>query len=179
MFRPKKKEKAFRTVDILTVVALFSHRCRIALLAFAHLTFALLSYSHCFLFRTVDICTVGFALVLFARLSIALLSSKHHKRERGGSAGTEQLDFSPGQRFTCIHVRPTATGAAAAACRDRRGQICFFFFSVLTSTGTIFLACLNKMHKKLCLEFERTRLATVDPILFTQNFEQLLTKNLW
>ena len=37
----------FRTVVLRTAVALFSHRCRIALLAFAHLTFALLSHSHC------------------------------------------------------------------------------------------------------------------------------------
>ena len=39
----------FRTVVIHTPVALFSHRCRIdiALLAFAHLTFALLSHSYC------------------------------------------------------------------------------------------------------------------------------------
>ena len=37
----------FRTVVIRTAVALFSHRCRIALVAFAHLTFALLSHSHC------------------------------------------------------------------------------------------------------------------------------------
>ena len=33
----------FCTVVIRTPVALFSHRCRIALLAFAHLAFALLS----------------------------------------------------------------------------------------------------------------------------------------
>ena len=47
----------FRTVVIRTAVALFSHRCRIALLAFAHLTFALLSHSHCWPFRTVGIRT--------------------------------------------------------------------------------------------------------------------------
>ena len=46
----------FRTVVIRTAVALFSHRCRIALLAFALLTFALLSL------RTVD----PFALLAFA-----------------------------------------------------------------------------------------------------------------
>ena len=61
----------FRTVVIRTAVALFSHRCRIALLAFALLTFALLSL------RTVGIRTVGFALVSFALLSFALLSYKH------------------------------------------------------------------------------------------------------
>ena len=60
----------FRTVVIRTAVALFSHRCRIALLAFALLTFALLSL------RTVGIRTVGFALVSFALLSFALLSYK-------------------------------------------------------------------------------------------------------
>ena len=53
-----------------------SHRTEVAfaLLAFAHLTFALLSHSHCCLFRTVGICTSGFALVSFALLSFALLS---------------------------------------------------------------------------------------------------------
>ena len=66
----------FRTVVIRTAVALFSHRCRIALLAFAHLTFALLSHSHCCLFRTVGIRTVGFALVSFALLSFALLACR-------------------------------------------------------------------------------------------------------
>ena len=49
----------FRTVVIRTAVALFSHRCRIALLAFALLTFALLSL------RTVD----PFALLAFALLA--------------------------------------------------------------------------------------------------------------
>ena len=44
------------------------------LLAFAHLTFALLSHSHCCLVRTVGIRTSGFALVSFALLSFALLS---------------------------------------------------------------------------------------------------------
>ena len=37
----------FRTVVIHTAVALFSQRCRIALLAFVRLPFALLSHSHC------------------------------------------------------------------------------------------------------------------------------------
>ena len=63
-------------LSFATPVALFSHRCRIALLAFAHLTFALLSHSHCWPFRTVGIRTVGFALVSFALLSFALLSYK-------------------------------------------------------------------------------------------------------
>ena len=49
----------FRTIVIRTAVALFSHRCRIALLAFALLTFALLSL------RTVD----PFALLAFALLA--------------------------------------------------------------------------------------------------------------
>ena len=39
----------FRTVVIRTAVALFSHQCRIALLAFARLAFALVSH-----IRTVD-----------------------------------------------------------------------------------------------------------------------------
>ena len=55
----------FRTVVIRTAVALFSHRCRIALLAFTLLTFALLSL------RTVD----PFALLTFALLTFALLAS--------------------------------------------------------------------------------------------------------
>ena len=71
-----KRKNAIRTVGIRTAVALFSHRCRIALLAFAHLTFALLSHSHCWPLRTVGIRTVGFALVSFALLSFALLSYK-------------------------------------------------------------------------------------------------------
>ena len=51
----------FRTVVIRTAVALFSHRCRIALLAFALLTFALFILS----LRTVD----PFALLAFALLA--------------------------------------------------------------------------------------------------------------
>ena len=62
----------FRTVVIRTAVALFSHRCRIALLAFALLTFALLSL------RTVDpFALLAFALVSFTLLSFALLSYKY------------------------------------------------------------------------------------------------------
>ena len=58
-----------------------SHRCRIRTAGVRTLTFALLSHSHCCLFRTVGIRTVnvgirtvGFALVSFALLSFALLS---------------------------------------------------------------------------------------------------------
>ena len=77
-----KRKNAIRTVGIRTAVALFSHRCRIALLAFAHLTFALLSHSHCCRpLRTVGIRTVGFALVSFALLSFALLSYKRSRRD--------------------------------------------------------------------------------------------------
>ena len=48
-----------------------------ALLIFAHLTFALLSHSHCCLYCTVGIRTSGFALVSFALLSFTLLSGYH------------------------------------------------------------------------------------------------------
>ena len=87
----------FRTVVIRTPVALFSHRCRIALLAFAHLTFALLSHSHCWPFRTVVIRTVGFALVSFALLSFALLSYKRAKRQ--------QCEWDKNAKVKCAKVR--------------------------------------------------------------------------
>ena len=59
MSRALAAQCRFRTVVIRTAVAIFSHRCRIALLAFALLTFALLSL------RTVD----PFALLAFALLA--------------------------------------------------------------------------------------------------------------
>ena len=90
-----KRKNAIRTVGIRTAVALFSHRCRIALLAFARLTFALLSHSHCWPLRTVGIRTVGFALVSFALLSFALLSYK-----RSAKGETKSANFWQGRVLT-------------------------------------------------------------------------------
>ena len=70
----------FRTVVIRTAVALFSHRCRIALLAFALLTFALLSL------RTVD----PFALLAFALLASHWCRS-HFCLSQRGQPGPEVL----------------------------------------------------------------------------------------
>ena len=53
-----------------------------ALMTFTHLTFALLSYSHCCLIRTVEIHTSCFAPVPIALLSFALLS-RYQVREPG------------------------------------------------------------------------------------------------
>ena len=72
---PSWRQK-LRLRNYLNHFGVLSDRTKVAfaLLTFAHLTCALLSHSHCCLFRTVGIRTSGFALVSFALLSFALLS---------------------------------------------------------------------------------------------------------
>ena len=106
-----KEKNAIRTVDIRTAVALFSHRCRIALLAFAHLTFALLSHSHCWPLRTVGIRTVGFAMVSFALLSFALLSYKHTLLAIDRTEPKKKIRFAKQKiRFDFFGSTPTRPG---------------------------------------------------------------------
>ena len=86
-----------------------------ALLTFAHLNFALLSHSHCCLFRTVGIRTSGFALVSFALLSFALLSGYHsaavdailHSFKNAQVIG-EVLQTGSGSIFGKVHVKVLA-----------------------------------------------------------------------
>ena len=54
-----------------------SHRCRIALLAFAHLTFALLSHSHYWPFRTVGFALLSFALLTYTSLTYTVEAGKN------------------------------------------------------------------------------------------------------
>ena len=108
----------FRIVVIRTPVAPFSHRCRIALLAFAHLAFALLSHSHCWPFRTVGIRTVGFALVSFALLSFALLSYK--RLEEGETE--RQREQREKERYRSFHL-PTAVSIPGKTCGAAVGTI--------------------------------------------------------